>query len=105
VLNEIRQAFEQGRVRWRRHAQERMLERGILREHVAAVVANGQIVETYASDRPFPACLIYSEPQGRAIHTVIAYEEASETAFVITAYEPDEQHFESDLRTRKERPR
>ena len=33
ILDDIREALTRGKVRWRLHAQERMIERGIYREH------------------------------------------------------------------------
>ena len=35
------------------------------------------------------------------IYPVIAYDEKSEEVFVITAYEPDNEHFEFDWKTRR----
>jgi hypothetical protein len=104
VIEEIRRAFAAGRIRWRQHALERMLARGITRVHVSAVVASGHVIEEYTSDRPYPACLVHEELQGRPLHVVIAYNKRGGTAYVITAYQPDEQHFQSDFKTRKKRP-
>ncbi|MBL4775572.1 MAG: DUF4258 domain-containing protein [Mariprofundus sp.] len=38
MLDEIKTACSEGRIQWRRHALERMMERGISRERVKAVL-------------------------------------------------------------------
>ena len=58
MLKEIQSAFAAGRVKWRLHALQRMLERGIIRADIASVVVSGEIIETYPTGKPFPACLI-----------------------------------------------
>jgi hypothetical protein len=37
----------------------------------------------------------------KPLHVVVSYDAENAKCYVITAYEPDEQHFEEDLMTRK----
>jgi len=37
----------------------------------------------------------------KSIHTVVAYDDIKSEIYIITAYVPDEKHFEKDLITRK----
>ena len=103
VLEVIRSAFAEGNVFWRTHAQERMLERGISRKDVKLVIERGEIIEAYESDKPFPSYLICGESNGHVIHVVVAWSKDKQLAYVITAYAPDQQHFQADLKTRKQR--
>lgn len=82
-----------------------MLERDIGRKDINAAIAEGEIIEAYETDKPFPSYLIYGKSAERVLHIVIAWNADKEIAYVITAYEPDEQHFDTDLRSRKRRNR
>lgn len=96
----LRQAVLQGRIQWHHHALERFLERGISRSEVIDALLNGEVIEVYSTDRPYPSCLILhvaAEP----VHVVAAADPVAQVCHVITAYRPDLEHFEPDLRTRR----
>jgi hypothetical protein len=97
----LRTAVNQSRIRWRAHALERMLERAISTRDVAHVLLSGNLVEDYADDEPFPSALLMASVAGRPLHVVVAFDSAEGYAYVVTAYEPDTDHFEPDLRTRQ----
>jgi len=100
ILNDIRQAVEAGQVLWKRHALERMLQRGISRNQVKQAIFQGVIIETYPGDLPLPSLLLANQ-QPEALHVVLAYDPDSTQCHVITAYNPDLSHFEADLITRR----
>jgi hypothetical protein len=61
---------------------------------------NGEVIEVYPTDRPYPSCLIlHLEPE--PVHVVAAADPAARICHVITAYRPDLEHFEPDFRTRR----
>ena len=71
------------------------------RQEVISAVQSGEIIETYTDDKPFLSCLIYSgvlEP----LHVVLAIDPGSGICHIVTAYRPDNSHFEDDLKTRRE---
>ncbi len=78
-----------------------MAERDILRSMVIEVLLTGERIEDYPDDTPFPSALFSKIIRQRPIHVVVAYDSISEWAFVITAYEPDLEYFESDFKTRR----
>lgn len=85
---------------WRKHALERMLQRSIARDEVMQCALNGEIIETYADDYPYPSCLVLqigTEP----LHIVMAID--TDICYIITAYRPNENEFEEDFKTRKKR--
>ena len=88
-------------VNWRRHALERMLERGLSRASVKNVIHNGEVIEHYGADKPFPSKLLYAEIDNRPIHVVIAQDTGTNECYVVTAYIPSIEYFENDFRTRK----
>lgn len=85
---------------WRRHALERMLERSISRAEVINAVQNGEIIEEYAQDFPYPSCLVYNL-ENEPLHVVAALD--GQKCFIITVYRPSLEEFESDYKTRKNR--
>jgi len=103
VIGKLKEAVEKKRIEWKKHVLERMLERGISRADVFTVLLTGKIIESYGSDRPFPSYLILGYVGEHPIHVVVAYDDKSETCYIVTVYRPDLQHFDADCMTRKKR--
>lgn len=83
------------------HARIRLQERGISLDDVIICVSNGEIIEQYETDKPLPSCLVLgAEISGRYIHIVVSHDD--EFIYLITAYYPNEQQWNSDFRTRRE---
>src|SRR3990167_3370112 len=98
----LRASTAQGRIHWHQHALERFLERGISRAEVIGAIMNGEIIEVYRMDRPYPSCLIlHVEPE--PVHVVAAADPAARICHVITAYRPDPEYFDHDFRTRRKK--
>lgn len=90
----------QSKVKWYKHALERMQERDISREDVKNCIMHGEIIEDYPDDFPHPSCLIFGYTmQNKVIHTVVSL--GNEEIGVITAYFPNIIKFENDLKTRR----
>ncbi len=83
------------------HGQLRLIERNISVEDVMNAIDNGDIIEQYPEDFPFPSCLILGLTiKGQYIHVVVSMNETK--IYLITAYVPDPAKWESDLKTHKE---
>ncbi len=83
------------------HGQLRMNERGISIADVMNAIDNGEIIEQYPKDFPFPSCLILGISVNNIyIHIVVSINE--DKIYLITAYVPDKTKWEADLKTRKE---
>lgn len=102
VLHDIRNAVNARRIRWSGHALERILERRISRRRVVHAVLNGDVIESYPDDLPFPSVLIV-ELSDYPLHAVVGYDESLNEAHIVTAYRPDLHHFETDYKTRRKR--
>lgn len=94
-------AVEKGAVEWSAHALKIMFERDISRKAVKHIVRTGEVIEAYPEDKPFPSFLILGYWQDKPLHAVIAYDMSDKWLYVITAYEPDEEHFESNWKIRR----
>lgn len=97
----LRASASQGRIHWHQHALERFLERGISRVEAVSAVINGEIVEAYPADRPYPSCLILGV-EAEPVHVVVSVDPVARICHVITAYRPDLEDFESDFKTRRQ---
>lgn len=98
---QLKDVIQENRIEWSAHALSRMLHKGISRASVKHIIINGEMIENYPDDKPFPSGLFYGPWEDVILHAVISYDAASRKIFVITAYWPDEEHFESDFRTRR----
>ena len=71
----IKQAVYKSNIEWRKHALQRMLERNISRDDVKSIILDGEIIESYDEDKPFPSMLFFKKIVDRAIHVVISFDE------------------------------
>lgn len=100
ILTDICNTINAGRMLWKKHALERMIERGISRSHVKQAILQGSVIEYYPDDYPIPSLLLASL-QPKPLHVVVAYDSEALQCHVITAYHPDLAHFQADLITRR----
>ena len=67
---------------------------------VESCLQTGEIIENYPDDLPHPSCLIFGRTkENKILHIVVGSD--STTLFFITAYFPNTDKFEKDLKTRK----
>ena len=64
------------------HLLTRIRQRNIRLEEIKSAILNGDIIEQYPTDYPFPSCLI----NGEDVHIVCSVGE--ERLYIITAYRP-----------------
>lgn len=101
ILDTIKQLCKECKIKWSAHAAARIRERGLNREDILRCITEGEVIEDYPEDFPHPSCLIYGYAvDERIIHVVAGCDE--EYVYIITAYVPNLEKFESDLKTRKE---
>ncbi|MEW5995612.1 MAG: DUF4258 domain-containing protein [Candidatus Zixiibacteriota bacterium] len=89
------------RIIYRVHAVERMFQRNISTTEVSYVLENGEVIEDYPEDSPYPSKLILGWHGTRPLHIVAAYNAEENLTIVITVYEPDAAQWEPDFRRRK----
>jgi len=97
----ITDILKDGRIEWQRHALQRMLERDISRNDVKQVLLEGEIIEEYSKDQPFPSFLIpgFLE-ENKPLHVVAALDKKDGWCYIITAYQPDASRFKDNYKTR-----
>jgi len=79
------------------HLLTRMRQRNIRLNDIKNAINNGNIIEQYPDDYPFPSCLINAEN----IHVVCSV--GGKKLYIITAYRPSSEQWEADGCKRKEK--
>ncbi len=80
---------------------EKVRVRRIQLNEIEEAILNGQIIEPYSDDPRGPSCLILGfSKEGRALHVLCGNLEEDDV-LIITAYEPNPDEWEADLKTRK----
>ena len=83
-------AVREKRIRITDHADEEAQADSISFDEIFFSVLQGEIIEDYPTDKPYPSCLIHgSNFEGDPIHSVWAYNEDTQWAVLITVYRPD----------------
>lgn len=98
-LNIIRQLISDNKIQWRGHILVRMQQRGIRIIDVVDCINNGEVIEYYENDYPFPSSLILGFTNGIGLHVVCAVGQGF--VWMITTYYPDKDEWYEDLRTRR----
>ena len=100
-LLKLKELISARKIKWSNHCLERMGERDISIADVKVCISSGEIIEDYPNDFPHPSCLIYGQSvAGQIIHVVAGCD--GETVYIITAYIPNTDKFEADLKTRRQ---
>ena len=103
-IEKIQKCFRSDSVFYTGHAKFEMKneEFGRIFEYeVYEAVCNGEVIEEYPEDKPYPSVLILGRTKvGRILHVVCAYNEKETLTIVITAYQPDSELW-IDYRRRK----
>ncbi len=98
-LEAFKNLCRQGKIKWSGHAAARILQRGIGREDVINCIMNGEIIEEYSDFWIGPACLVLGYTvNNKIIHVVAGIDDY---VHIVTAYFPDLEKFESDMKTRR----
>jgi len=74
-----------------------MRQRQIRLDDIKYAISEGEIIEQYIDDYPFPSCLINSED----MHIVCSIHEGH--LYIITAYRPSPEQWETGGKIRKEK--
>jgi hypothetical protein len=89
-IQDIINAIQRKQIRISDHADEEAQADNLSFDEIFFSVLQGEIIEDYLTDKPYPSCLIYGDSfQGEPIHTVWACNPTTRWAVLITVYRPD----------------
>ena len=100
-LSALKSAIHSGDYLWKKHSLVRLAERNITQDEALEVILNGDVIEEYPDDQPYPSCLMFEEVNGRPLHLVVALDPGDNFVYIITVYEPSLDEFKPDYRTRR----
>ena len=78
-----------------------MFERSIEPDDIRWILVNGEVIEEYPSDTPFPSRLLVGKSRDRVLHVVAADDPMGDETYIITVYEPDPNRWDADFRRRR----
>jgi len=79
--------MNKSKVVFSKHAITQMFERDISVDDIEKCL-EGETIEVYSEDNPYPSRLIFMICKNRPIHVVIAENSDDKEIIVVTAYEP-----------------
>lgn len=85
---------------YRLHAVQRMAERRISTDDVRHVLENGETIEEYPDDRPYPSRLVLGFRGDHPLHVVAADDADLSRTMIVTVYEPDAAQWDASFRRR-----
>ncbi|MBF0229810.1 MAG: DUF4258 domain-containing protein [Desulfamplus sp.] len=86
----LNQHFDDYQIEYRIHASKRMFQRDINENDVEKVLKDGNIIEQYDDDFPFPSVLINGiGVANTSLHVVAAINADELKLVIITVYKPD----------------
>lgn len=86
---------------FRIHAVQRMFQRQISETDVRDILANGEVIEGYPDDLPYPSRLMLGRCRGRPLHVLASDDLAANVTYVITVYEPDAARWDGTFKRRR----
>jgi len=89
-LDAIIDSIRSGRINITYHARQEAKNDSLLLDDILNATENGEVIEDYPTDQPYPSCLIYGESEkGDPIHCVWAHDTKTKISVLITVYRPN----------------
>ncbi len=98
-IDDIKSLIRDNKIQWRGHMLSRMQQRGIMLDDVLNCVLNGEIIENYPADNPYPSYLVAGFSGKKVLHVVCAVGE--DNIWMITSYYPDKEEWTEDFKKRR----
>lgn len=84
------------------HATIQRIEREITTEDIKRALLNGEIIEHNPKSKPYPSCLVLGWlRRGDPLHVKCSIGQKEPRLRIVTVYEPSDEEWESDYKTRK----
>ena len=97
----IIQSCERNSLRWTNHVAVRLTQRNISADDIVITLINGEIIEEYPDDYPYPSCLVNGRMRNdQPLHVVCGFGEGE--LWLITAYHPDAEEWTPGFTARRE---
>lgn len=102
TIEEVKKKCKDSSIEVTAHMLQRLQMRNISYHEIKEALINGEIIEDYPEDYPYPSCLVLGYTiKKRILHVVVGIGENK--LWFITAYEPDLEQWSADFKCRKEK--
>jgi hypothetical protein len=98
----IQRCVRERKIMWTYHVNMRLKGRFISRQEILESVADLEIIEEYPEDKYLPSYLVYAQHRRLVFHILFAVDVAGDNVRVVTAYHPNPEEWEADLKTRRQ---
>jgi hypothetical protein len=103
-LDFIKRCVKSRKIYWTFHVNMRLKGRYIPRRVILESVESFEIIEAYPGDKYLPSYLVFSRQEDLTFHVLFAVDVAGENVRIVTAYRPNPEEWEEDLKTRRRLP-
>ncbi len=98
----IAESVKGNKFRLTEHATIQRIERNITVEEIKRALLNGEIIEKNPKSKPYPSCLLLGWLRsGDPLHIKCSMGTKEPKLRIVTVYEPSNEEWESDYKTRK----
>jgi hypothetical protein len=99
-IKDIRALCRDETIKATHHFTDRLIKRGIEYDNIIYAIMNGEIIENYPDDYPYPSVLIFGQTvEHDNIHIVAGLGDGE--LYLVTAYHPSNAKWENDYKTRR----
>src|SRR5438093_6348982 len=100
----IKKCLHERRIYWTYHVNLRLAGRHIMRDEILEKIDGYDIIESYPEDKYFPSYLLLGKARDADFHVLFAVDVEGDNVRIVTAYRPDPDEWEADMRTRRRTP-
>lgn len=101
ALEFIQRCVRERKVYWTYHVNMRLAGRHISRDDLFGATESYEIIEAYPEDKYLPSYLVWAMSGSGAFHVLFAIDVGGDNVRIVTAYRPNPDEWDSDLKTRK----
>ena len=98
----IQRCVREQKVYWTYHVNMRLAGRHITRKELFDATASDEIIESYPEDKYLPSYLVWATSEQGRFHVLFAADVDGDNVRIVTAYRPNAEEWNSDLKLRKE---
>jgi hypothetical protein len=102
ALEFIQRCVREPRVYWTYHVNMRLAGRHISRDELLEATGTYEIIESYPEDKYLPTYLVWPTSVSGPFHALFTADVDGDNVRIVTAYRPNTDDWESDLKSRKE---
>jgi hypothetical protein len=99
----IQRCVRERKVYWTYHVNMRLAGRHISRDELFEAAESYEIIESYPEDKYLPSYLVWATQRQAPFHVLFAADVDGDNVRIVTAYRPNTDEWDSDLKVRKGR--